>query len=93
MKEAKRSMIILHMAVFLAGWTGLFGRLITLSGLPLVWYRIMVGVLFLTLLMPFYTRLMPAESIALNLKDGLEDERPVAEGKSRIENFCNFAWK
>ena len=122
MNSENRPLILLHTAVFLAGWTGIFGRLITLSGLPLVWYRIMVsvvvlalvlalmkrlhrtgwkaiamiagcgailavhwvaffatmllyeligGVLFLTLLMPFYTHLMPAESIALTLKDGL----------------------
>lgn len=35
------TLILLHLAVFLAGWTGIFGRLISLSGLPLVWYRIL----------------------------------------------------
>jgi len=40
-------LIILHLAVFLAGWTGIFGRLISLGGLPLVWYRIMVSVVSL----------------------------------------------
>lgn len=46
------TLILLHLAVFLAGWTGIFGRLITLSGLPLVWYRMLVSVvtLFLVLL-------------------------------------------
>lgn len=44
MKENTRTLIILHTAVFLAGWTGIFGRLISLGGLPLVWYRIMVSV-------------------------------------------------
>ena len=50
-------MILLHTAVFLAGWTGIFGRLITLSGLPLVWYRIMVSVVVLTLVLAFMKRL------------------------------------
>ena len=38
------TIVILHIAVFLAGWTGIFGRLISLSGLPLVLYRILVSV-------------------------------------------------
>lgn len=44
MTDKTRTLIILHTAVFLAGWTGLFGRWISLSGLPLVWYRVMVSV-------------------------------------------------
>lgn len=51
MKENTRTLIILHTAVFLAGWTGLFGRWISLSGLPLVWYRIMVSVVTLGVFM------------------------------------------
>ena len=35
MREKTLTLIILHTAVFLAGWTGIFGRLITLGGLPL----------------------------------------------------------
>jgi len=50
-------MILLHTAVFLAGWTGIFGRLITLSGLPLVWYRIMVSVVVLALVLALSKRL------------------------------------
>ena len=42
-KETK-TLVILHSAVFLAGWTGILGRLISLGGLPLVWYRILVSV-------------------------------------------------
>lgn len=52
-----KTLILLHTAVFLAGWTGIFGRLISLGGLPLVWYRIMVSVavlaIVLSLLVPF----------------------------------------
>ena len=50
-------MILLHTAVFLAGWTGLFGRLITLSGLPLVWYRIIVSVVVLIVVLALMKRL------------------------------------
>ena len=43
----RKSFIYLHCAVLLAGGTGLFGRLITLSQLPLVWYRIMFALVIL----------------------------------------------
>ncbi|MBQ7576124.1 MAG: DMT family transporter [Bacteroidales bacterium] len=56
MKQA-RTLIILHTAVFLAGWTGIFGRLISLSGFPLVWYRIMVSVAVLFLVLALSGRL------------------------------------
>ena len=42
------TLILLHLAVFLAGWTGIFGRLISLSGLPLVWYRMSVSIVTLS---------------------------------------------
>ena len=43
MNDKSRTLILLHLAVFLAGWTGIFGRLITLDGLPLVWYRVLIA--------------------------------------------------
>ena len=49
--------MILHLAVFLAGWTGVFGRLITLSGLPLVWHRMWVSVATLGLVLALTHRL------------------------------------
>lgn len=52
-----RSLILLHTGVFLAGWTGIFGRVIALSGLPLVWYRIMVSVVTLGLVLALTGRL------------------------------------
>ena len=55
--DSTRPMILLHTAVFLAGWTGIFGRLITLSGLPLVWYRIMVSVVVLIVVLALMKRL------------------------------------
>ena len=57
MKDTTRTLIILHLAVFLAGWTGIFGRLISLGGLPLVWYRIMVSVVTLALILGLTGRL------------------------------------
>ena len=52
-----KTLILLHTAVFLAGWTGIFGRLISLGGLPLVWYRIMVSVAVLAIVLAFMGRL------------------------------------
>lgn len=52
-----KTLILLHTAVFLAGWTGIFGRLISLGGLPLVWYRIMVSVAVLALVLGLMGRL------------------------------------
>ena len=53
------TLILLHLAVFLAGWTGIFGRLITLGGLPLVWYRIMVSVTVLAAVLCCFLRKHP----------------------------------
>ena len=55
-KETK-TLILLHTAVFLAGWTGIFGRLISLGGLPLVWYRMMVSVVTLSIILAIAGRL------------------------------------
>ena len=52
-----RPMILLHTAVFLAGWTGILGRVISLDGLPLVWYRMMVSVVVLALVLALMGRL------------------------------------
>ena len=70
MSNQPRRMILLHTAVFLAGWTGIFGRLITLSGLPLVWYRIMVSVVVLTLVLAFMKRLHRIGRMALGMIAG-----------------------
>ncbi|MBR3012687.1 MAG: DMT family transporter [Bacteroidales bacterium] len=43
LNKRTETLILLHLAVFLAGWTGIFGRIISLGGLPLVWYRSMVA--------------------------------------------------
>jgi drug/metabolite transporter (DMT)-like permease len=43
----RKSFLQLHMAVFLAGFTGVLGRLITLNAALLVWYRLLITVLVL----------------------------------------------
>ncbi len=43
MNQKTRTLLLLHLAVFLAGWTGIFGRVISLDGLPLVWYRVLIA--------------------------------------------------
>ena len=57
MREKTFTLIILHIAVFLAGWTGIFGRLISLGGLPLVWYRMMASVVVLAAVLACMQRL------------------------------------
>ena len=57
MKEKTLTLVILHIAVFLAGWTGIFGRLISLGGLPLVWYRMMTSVVVLAAVLGLMQRL------------------------------------
>src|SRR5882762_3342820 len=57
----KRAFLQLHIAVFLAGFTGVLGRLITLNEAVLVWYRIMIACSVLWILLLFKKR-KPAAS-------------------------------
>ena len=56
----KKAFFQLHTAVFLAGFTGVLGRLITLNAAVLVWYRMMITCMVLWLLMLFRQRKPPA---------------------------------
>jgi len=49
----KRALINLHIAVFLAGFTGVLGRLISLNEFLLVWYRLLITVITLFVLFLF----------------------------------------
>src|SRR5450432_2538430 len=49
----KRAFIQLHIAVFLAGFTGILGKLITLNEGLLVWYRLMISAFSLWVLFFF----------------------------------------
>lgn len=46
----RKAFLQLHLAVFLAGFTGILGRLITLNEALLVWYRLLIAVLTLWML-------------------------------------------
>lgn len=47
----KKSYILLHIAVLLAGFTGVFGKLITLNEGLLVWYRVLFSAILLFVLL------------------------------------------
>ena len=53
MTETRKGFIQLHLSVLLAGFTGLFGRLITLNEVDIVWYRM----LFTSLILLVFTGL------------------------------------
>lgn len=47
----------LHLSVLVAGATGLFGRLISLQEIPLVWYRLLIATLFFLPILYFQKQL------------------------------------
>lgn len=57
----KKAFLQLHIAVFLAGFTGVLGRLITLNEAVLVWYRMMIACFVLWISLLFQKR-KPAAS-------------------------------
>jgi drug/metabolite transporter (DMT)-like permease len=57
----KKAFLQLHIAVFLAGFTGVLGRLITLNEAVLVWYRMMIACVVLWFALLFQKR-KPAAS-------------------------------
>lgn len=50
----KRSYLLLHTAVILAGFTGIFGKLITLNEGLLTWYRVLFSALWLFLILKLF---------------------------------------
>ena len=55
MQNAKlKNYFHLHFLVFIAGFTGILGELISISAIPLVWYRMLMA----TILMALYIRIM-----------------------------------
>ena len=63
----KKAFIQLHFAVFLAGFTAILGKLIGLNEGLLVWYRLLITVLTLTLILFFKKQLQ-----LISLKDALK---------------------
>jgi drug/metabolite transporter (DMT)-like permease len=53
----KKAFILLHLAVLLAGFTGVFGRLITLNAALISWYRLMFSGLLLLMILAATGRL------------------------------------
>ena len=47
MSETQKGFVQLHLSVLLAGFTGLFGRLITLNEVDIVWFRMLFTSLIL----------------------------------------------
>lgn len=67
---AKEAYLRLHLAILLAGGTGLFGRLISLSEVPQVWYRVVIAGLLLALILK-YTGKIPTLARKDTLQIGL----------------------
>lgn len=50
-KDNTNDYLRLHTGILLAGATGIFGRLISLAELPLVWYRMVIAALVLAVVL------------------------------------------
>ena len=63
----KHSYLRLHASILLAGATGLFGKIITISELPLVFYRVLFSALLLAFVMGMQHRLhrLPWRQVAM----------------------------
>jgi drug/metabolite transporter (DMT)-like permease len=55
--EMKKALIQLHIAIFLAGFTGVLGRLITLNEGLLVWYRLLITAVTMWIIFSFTGKL------------------------------------
>lgn len=51
----KKSYLVLHAAVLLAGFTGIFGKLISLNEIPLVWFRVFFSSIILFFVVKKYS--------------------------------------
>ena len=62
-KNTDKAYLGLHLAVLIAGGTGLFGRLLTIGELPLVCYRVILAAIILAMIMGIQHRLhkLPAK--------------------------------
>lgn len=56
-QQKNRALLKLHLSVLVAGGTGLFGRLVSLQEIPLVWYRLMLTVLLFIPILYFQKKL------------------------------------
>jgi drug/metabolite transporter (DMT)-like permease len=65
----KQAYLKLHIALILAGFTGIFGKLITLNAALISWYRLLLSAIIMLLFFAFKGKL-PATTTASKLKIG-----------------------
>ncbi|WP_293307559.1 DMT family transporter [Pedobacter sp. UBA5917] len=75
----KKSYLVLHFAVILAGFTGIFGKLISLNEGLLVWYRVFFSAIILLLVLKLF-------KVATNIK--LKEKFDIA----KIGMFITVHW-
>lgn len=75
----KKSYLVLHFAVILAGFTGIFGKLISLNEGLLVWYRVFFSAIILLLVLKLF-------KVATNIK--LKEKFDIA----KIGMFITIHW-
>lgn len=71
LKGMKKALVQLHISVFLAGFTGVLGKLIRLNEGLLVWYRIFITVLTLFLLLGLKRQLVKIPAAAMLTLTGI----------------------
>ena len=54
---AKKKLLSLHLMVIVLGFTGIFGKLITIQAMPLVWYRMLIAFLVLFIFLLFKSQI------------------------------------
>ena len=88
----KHSYLRLHVSILLAGATGLFGKFISISELPLVFYRVVFSAMFLALVMGLGHRLhrLPGRQLAAILGCGvlLSVHWVCYYGSIKLANVC-----
>lgn len=62
MTDTDKAYLRLHLGILLAGATGIFGRLISLSELPLVWFRVLIAAVSMAFVMSISGKLRKVSS-------------------------------
>ena len=55
--------ILLHLIILMWGFTGILGKIISLDPLPIVWYRVLIAVVSLGLILPLLKRSLKLNSL------------------------------
>ena len=55
--------ILLHIVILIWGFTGILGKIISLNPLPIVWYRVLIAVISLGLILPLLNRSLKLHSL------------------------------